>query len=156
MTQPRLFHLMHLAHHALFKEADRGLLETLGISSVQLSALFVIKASDGCSMSHVAETLRMNRSAVTTLVQRLEKAGLVRREADAEDGRAARLFITPKGARLVKKGAPLVGEANARLLDGLTAAEARTVEKFLMNIIAGGARKKGAKAPSTPPEGVLP
>jgi DNA-binding MarR family transcriptional regulator len=148
LSPPRLFHLMHLAHHTLFKEADRKLVEKLGISSVQMSALFIIKANDGCLMSYLAGAMRMNRSAVTTLAQRLEKAGLVQRMADIEDGRATRLFITGEGKRLVKKGGPEVQKANAELLAGLSAEEARLIETFLLSIIERGSSGKSAPLPA--------
>ena len=69
MSQPpRIFHLMQLAHRALFRAADQLLQESLGLTAVQQGALFVIGKQEPCKPSAIAKALDMNKSAVTTLV----------------------------------------------------------------------------------------
>jgi DNA-binding MarR family transcriptional regulator len=48
-------------------------------------------------MGEIADTLGCLRSSVTASVDRLEAAGLVRREPDPDDRRAKRLVLTEKG-----------------------------------------------------------
>ena len=51
-------------------------------------------------MGEIAETLGCLPSSITAIVDRLDAAGLVRREADPDDRRAKRLVLTEKGAKV--------------------------------------------------------
>ena len=51
-------------------------------------------------MGEIAETLGCLPSSVTAIVDRLESAGLLRREADPDDRRAKRLVLTEKGLKV--------------------------------------------------------
>jgi len=138
--QPRIFHLMQLAHRALFRAADQRLQASLGISAVQQGALFVIGKQAPCKPSAIAKALDMNKSAVTTLVTRLETGGFIRRVADKQDGRAQRISLTPKGTEAIQKSLPLTKQANADLLKGFEPHEIETIERFLTQVISTSAR----------------
>jgi len=68
---------MQLPHRALFRAADQQLHDTLGITAVQQGALFVIARQEPSKPSAIAKALDMNKSAVTTLLTRLETAHLI-------------------------------------------------------------------------------
>jgi DNA-binding MarR family transcriptional regulator len=51
-------------------------------------------------MGEIAETLGCLPSSITAIVDRLESAGLLRREADPDDRRAKRLLLTEKGLKV--------------------------------------------------------
>ncbi|MDR7168241.1 DNA-binding MarR family transcriptional regulator [Nocardia kruczakiae] len=53
------------------------------------------------AMRTLAETLACDASNVTGIINRLEKRGLVRREASSTDRRVTNLVITPEGERAV-------------------------------------------------------
>jgi DNA-binding MarR family transcriptional regulator len=53
--------------------------------------------SERSTVTELAERLGLAQSSVTELVHRAEEAGLLRREASAEDGRVAYLRLTPDG-----------------------------------------------------------
>lgn len=78
----------------------------------------------------------MRTSGTTSFrVDRLERAGLVRREADPSDGRNVFVTLTPKGRRLIEKVAPvhLAGEEHA--LRGLSPAERATLITLLRKLL---------------------
>jgi MarR family transcriptional regulator, organic hydroperoxide resistance regulator len=54
---------------------------------------------DGMSQSDLADTLHLSRPRVTSILQGLEKAGAIRREADPIDQRVTRVFLTEEGRR---------------------------------------------------------
>ena len=137
---PRIFHLMQLAHRALFRAADQRLQASLGISTVQQGALFVIGKQEPCKPSAIAKALYMNKSAVTTLVARLETGGFIHRVADKQDGRAQRISLTLKGKEAIRKSVPLTKQANADLLKGFEPHEVETIERFLTQVISTSAR----------------
>jgi DNA-binding MarR family transcriptional regulator len=51
-------------------------------------------------MSHIADVLRCDRSAVTWITDRLEERGYVERRADERDRRVKLLALTPEGRRV--------------------------------------------------------
>ncbi|MGN5637566.1 MarR family winged helix-turn-helix transcriptional regulator [Streptomyces sp. AC154] len=54
-------------------------------------------------MGELGAMLRLAKSSLTGLVDRTERNGLVRREADVRDTRSVRVALTPEGARLVRE-----------------------------------------------------
>ena len=54
-------------------------------------------------LSELAEAVTLSRSGLTRLVDRLEKAGLLRREACSTDRRGAFAVLTPKGAGALRR-----------------------------------------------------
>ena len=145
---PRIFHLMQLAHRALFRAADQTLQNELGISAVQQGALFVIAQNNPCHPSEIATALDMNKSAVTTLTTRLESASFITRKPDPKDGRAQLLFLSEKGSDTIRRSIPHTKQANALLLDGFSADEVSTIERFLNNVIQRSSRAASQASPS--------
>ncbi|MBG51487.1 MAG: MarR family transcriptional regulator [Rhodobiaceae bacterium] len=148
--QPRLFHLIQLAHRALFRAADQTLQSAFGLSAVQQGALFVIGKDEPCHPSAIARALDMNKSAVTTLLSRLEDAGFVRRMADPDDGRAQLVQLSEKGRRTVSASVPHTKAANARLLEGFSPEEIIIIERFLTQVIERSSRASSTPDKSTP------
>lgn len=73
-----------------------------GITAQQGQLLCVLMARPR-GMSELGAMLRLAKSSLTGLVDRTERNGLVRREADAEDMRAVRVALTPRGGELVEE-----------------------------------------------------
>lgn len=92
--------------------------------------------------SRVADRLGMTRGAITKLADRLIAKGLVRREADAHDGRAQTLELTAAGRGLVPVLAGLADENDAEFFGGLTAEERRE----LMQVLKGLVERHGWKS----------
>jgi DNA-binding MarR family transcriptional regulator len=65
----------------------------------ELFCLRLLAQSDGMSQRDLADTLHLSRPRVTSILQALEKDGAVRREADAQDQRITRVFLTAEGRR---------------------------------------------------------
>ncbi|MGI5347426.1 MarR family winged helix-turn-helix transcriptional regulator [Streptomyces sp. CA-250714] len=70
-----------------------------GLTSQQGQLLCVLMARS-YGMSELGATLRLAKSSLTGLVDRTERNGLVRREPDPQDTRAARVSLTAHGSRL--------------------------------------------------------
>ena len=66
---------------------------------LQFSALHFLSENPEVAMSELGEKLKLSKSSATQLIERLVKAGLVKREEDREDRRIMRLTITNKGKR---------------------------------------------------------
>jgi DNA-binding MarR family transcriptional regulator len=60
------------------------------------SVLLPLFEEDGLRMGEIARRVRLSKQTMTTLVRLAERDGLVRREADPEDGRAFRIRLTAR------------------------------------------------------------
>jgi DNA-binding MarR family transcriptional regulator len=82
-------------------EADQGIPLTFFDVLAQLSL-----AGGRLRMSELADAVVISRSGVTRLVDRMVRAGLVRREACPEDRRSMYATITPEGKRALARARP--------------------------------------------------
>ena len=78
--------------------------DTSGLSAARLSALSVIVFAGPIRVSALANAEQVRTPTMTPIVAALEHDGLVTRESDASDARAALLRATSKGARLMAEG----------------------------------------------------
>src|SRR5678816_1383312 len=132
----RLFFLLHRAHRAMLARATTELDAALGISVAHLTTLMYVAKHAGCSLTALADLLDLNKSAVTGLVQRMERRGSIRRVPNPDDGRGSLLYVTPKGDELRERARPLVRRLNAELTEGFSEAEMEVVIRFL-NAVTG-------------------
>ena len=105
---------------------DPGRLEAwvgLGLTLTQLRVLFVLRAEDGASASALAERLNVTPSTLTRIVDRVVRQGLVRRDADNDDRRLVRHYLSSTGANTVEE-LERGGRARMnRVMDRLSAAQ---------------------------------
>lgn len=67
------------------------------LSRAGASTLSVLERCGPQRITVLAEREAVSQPAMTSLVQRLEAAGLVRRDSDPEDARASRITVTEAG-----------------------------------------------------------
>lgn len=79
----------------------------------------------------LATTLSMPKPSVTVNLKRLEAAGFVRREIDADDLRRHRINVTPAGRKVLTRGLALLSDAFGERLARLSAKE----QAELMNLM---------------------
>jgi DNA-binding MarR family transcriptional regulator len=82
--------------------ADEAILRPLGLSFARYELLTLLSFTQRGTlpMARAVALLQVHPTSVTNAVQRLEKAGLVRREPHPGDGRAALIQITDQGREL--------------------------------------------------------
>lgn len=78
----------------------RPMLRELGITYPQYLTLMVLWQHDELTVGELAVHLDLPGHALTPLVQRLERAGLVVRRPSSTDGRAVVVELTPVGREL--------------------------------------------------------
>ncbi len=78
-------------------------LEPHGLSRMSYAVLGAI-VFDGCTKpSEVADFLRVDRGAVTRLMDKLAQQGLIERSTGTLDRRSVSITVTPKGVALAKE-----------------------------------------------------
>jgi DNA-binding MarR family transcriptional regulator len=71
------------------------------ISHPRLPVLIALVKSDDMTPGQLAREADVSPSTVTSIVDQLERQGLVRRRKDATDGRVSRLSLTPDGRAIL-------------------------------------------------------
>lgn len=132
----RLFFLMNMAQKKLFRFMDQACEKELQTSMTQMAALMVIAGKDDCQQKDVARTLELNKSAITGLVSRMEKNGLLRRHSSRDDARAVVLRVTPEGGAKLEQLKPMIATMNSIFSDEFSDEEMLTILRFLNFIMA--------------------
>ncbi|QYJ07469.1 MarR family winged helix-turn-helix transcriptional regulator [Qipengyuania flava] len=160
MSAPRILHLLQMAHSALFRASDLALREHYAIGTAQQAVLFMLRGEDGAPISRLAKQLGMGKSGLTGMIDRMESAGLVRREPNPDDARSFLVFLEPRGCQLSEATLPTTRRVNAALLEPFDAAERATIERFLRRVAhespALVAEAAASDAPSQDPKRSLP
>jgi len=107
-----------------------------GLTSAQSGVLFFLGKQDGALIGEVAEALDTAPSAMSGLIDRMERAGLVERRADPGDGRAQRIHMTDKGRAGRDYAKAGLDYTNTEITDGFTQAEIDTVARWLTSLQA--------------------
>ncbi|MGE5405747.1 MAG: MarR family winged helix-turn-helix transcriptional regulator [Candidatus Saccharibacteria bacterium] len=90
-----------------------------GITVGQSFVLFHLMEHDGCSVKDIANAVQLDSPAVTGLVDRMLKEGLVVRKEDPDDRRSVQVFITPKGREIAVEAGKIAIEFNKHLNESL-------------------------------------
>jgi DNA-binding MarR family transcriptional regulator len=92
------------AHQILIAELD-AMLRPYGITFSRYEALVLLAFSRSGSLplSKIGERLQVHATSVTNVIDRLEGAGLVRREPNPRDGRGTLAVITDAGRAVADK-----------------------------------------------------
>jgi DNA-binding MarR family transcriptional regulator len=103
------------------RRAARAAWQAERLPPAQSELLRLAAARPGISVAEAAHELRLAPNTVSTLVGRLDAAGLLERARAVADGRSVRLSVTDKGTRRIAEFRDLRAELAGRALDRLTA-----------------------------------
>ncbi len=126
----RLFAVFDHAHGRLSRRVG-GALAQAGIKPAQAMALVYLGYHNGCQLSELADGVGSNNAAVTGLVTRMEKAGLVRRKTLQSDGRGKSVHLTNQGLSKREQVMDALRKLDEKLSKNFTDAEMETIYKFL-------------------------
>jgi MarR family transcriptional repressor of emrRAB len=87
--------------------------------------------ADGSSVEVLAEAMRVSHSRAVRVVDRLEAAGLARRESDPSDGRRALVWLEPAGRELAERALDARARVLLAALAELGAPDVRALERLL-------------------------
>jgi len=119
-------------HERLNRDLGR-FFEERGTTHQQYRVLQVLSVADGSGLScqEIGERMLNHVPDVTRLLDRLEKAGLVKRARCEKDRRVVRSRLTDDGRTLVESTEEPLAEAHRALLGGLSAGELATLRMLL-------------------------
>jgi DNA-binding MarR family transcriptional regulator len=123
------------AHIALARrtivEAIDAELAPLDISHAQWIVVMLLGDGAASTAAELCKILIYDPGAMTRLLDRLEKKGVLRRMRAANDRRAVRLELTADGSKLYPRILEALVQVYNRLLRGFTKSEVRQLEQLL-------------------------
>lgn len=123
----------------VLRAQDRQLQRDSDISAADYSLLVPLSESESGVLRarDLGAEVGWERSRLSHQISRMEKRGLVTREACADDARGAMVRLTEKGRATIEAAAPGHAETVRKLFfDPLDADEVRTLGEFLRRIMA--------------------
>jgi DNA-binding MarR family transcriptional regulator len=103
------------------------------VSPAKIIVIMALAAAEGnlLTQAEMARQLAVSMGSLTSLLATLERAGIVRRSADAGDRRVSRVALTSKGTAFVRRFAPVHYASEAAAVSVLSAAEQRALLRLL-------------------------
>jgi DNA-binding MarR family transcriptional regulator len=104
---------------AIRRTVRRQVVRSMGSSlpPAQLDLLIVVEAEPGIGVAGAAQILELAGNSVSTLVNQLVSAGLLRRTTDPSDRRAARLYLTEAASERISRWRSIRNTAVAAALE---------------------------------------
>jgi MarR family transcriptional regulator, lower aerobic nicotinate degradation pathway regulator len=128
----QLFFRLWRASHTRAAEA----LKSVGLTTALFAVLNVLGAREGAIQQQLSSDMGIDPSAMVTLIDELEAAGLAKRRRRPGDRRAWEVAITPKGRRALERARRLVTQVEDDVLGGLDAGQRRDLLVLLRSALA--------------------
>ncbi|MBP1706205.1 MAG: transcriptional regulator, MarR family [Chloroflexi bacterium] len=110
----------------------------------QAVCLRVLAAHDGMSQRDLGRALHLTPPTVTTMLQRMERAGIVERRPDETDQRLTRVRLTAEGRKLEERLRGIFARYISQALDSMTQDDRRELERLLSLLADNTARALAA------------
>ena len=127
-----------LATADVFLRESQRLFRPHGMTAAQYNVLNILATADrGLSQREIGDVLVVDRSNVTGLIDRLEKAGWVKRSDDPADRRIYRVTLTTAGKKRFEAVRPGYHSVVAQVTKGLDVRKAKETLELLKQLQAG-------------------
>lgn len=127
-----LIRRLHQIHSAMFMDACRE----FGMTPLQYSVLSVVGEHPGLDQASLAQEVGIDRSNAADVMQRLQRGGLIRREAGTHDRRTKATFLTEAGVALLAQLDPIADAAHEALIETLPERERSRFVALLQRLVA--------------------
>lgn len=97
--------------------------------------LYVLWQQDGITISQLSAQTSLANTTLTSMLDRMEVGGLIRREPSPRDRRALLICLTEKARGLQADYDRISQQMNQRYYQGFTEAEVRQLEGYLQRIL---------------------
>ncbi len=132
----------YLIAHAdfMYHDAMERTLDNHGITKSTYRILTVLRESQPCSVTYIADTALIKRTTVSRIVDRMVQMSLVTTGHGGGDGRVTEVRMTTEGRTLLDKLTPMIARLFERATEGLTHAELTRLVATLQIISANLSR----------------
>ena len=119
----------------IFRSVSDNFTDQVDIPRGQAGLLCVVAKQDGLTQTEIADQLSVQGATVTNMLQRLEEAGLVRRQRDPEDNRLVRVYMTEAGRSKESSINEQFGSMQELIFKGISEKERLTLRRWLQQIV---------------------
>jgi len=134
----RAWLLLHQTSNGLIRAED-SVFANVGLTTQHHSVLIAMKYIEKpVTPSKIANWLDRSTNTISTLIDRMQRDGLVKRVRDLNDRRSVRVIMTKKGEDVLEKSTALGWPLMQEILQGLTEEELKTLIN-LLDIVRGRA-----------------
>lgn len=98
--------------------------------------LYVLWGKDGITISQLSAQTSLANTTLTSMLDRMETSGLIRREPSPRDRRALLIRLTDKARSLQADYDRISQQMNERYYEGFTVAEVRQFEAYLERVLS--------------------
>jgi MarR family transcriptional regulator, transcriptional regulator for hemolysin len=119
----------------LLRTAADAELARHGIAAAGVGVLLRLVDQDGLTQAQLARLQSVEAPTMCRLIDRLARDGMVERQADPQDRRATRVYLTAHGRETAASGAAVVADLEARAFADLEEDEARVLAALLDRVI---------------------
>jgi DNA-binding MarR family transcriptional regulator len=135
LTERSLSFLVRHAHRAFVARlADR--LVPHGVGVAEWAVLRMLWQQEALTQVALADRMRVQKSSLTSVLNSLERKGLMRRTRREDDRRKQHLFLTRQGRGLEAKLLPIGAAINQGALAGIDPRDAGLAADLLEQVIA--------------------
>ena len=133
---------------SVVRRAIERVVEPFGLSLAQYNALRIVRGAGtgGIPTLAIRERMIEEGTTITRLLDKLEEAGLLRRERALPDRRQVICHATPAGARLLDALDPLVDASDVEAVATLADEEVETFVRLLDAVRACNAERGAARS----------
>ena len=135
------FHYLIMAEHSMFQKELLAKLRDTGLTIGQPKVLDYLKDHDGTSQKDIARGCHIEPGTLTTLLNRMEEAGLVERRMMNGNRRSLYVFLTDKGKEQLELVTAAFSEMEAEAFRGLSETERKTFMDLFLRIYANTSRE---------------
>jgi len=113
-----------------------GELKKHGLTVALWPTLMCLWEEEGVTQREIAQKSKVENSTTTRTIDKLEKLGLVERQADPNSRRSFRIYLTEKGRGLRDTLIPIPMQINQDLLSRLDSKERDDMIRLLQKMVA--------------------
>lgn len=135
-VRTELGYLLNKADQSINNELAR-LLKEAGVTDITPGLgriLFALWQKDEINMNELAKETYLDRSTMTTMIDRLEKNGLVRRIPDPTDRRGILVKLTETGSKRKELYKKVANQLNKKILQGIDKEKLKITQEVLQTI----------------------
>ncbi len=138
MDAPRLTSTLDLVRWIGWaqRKAGEDWIRARELSHEQSFVLGYLAQNPGSIQRDIAEVTRTSAASVSSLLQGLERRGLVERRTEPGNERSKRVFATPAGSELIAGFEAAMGAADETILAPLDEAERAALKALLLKVTA--------------------
>ncbi len=119
-----------------FMRIAEAQLRPLGLGVAHLPVLICLAEEKSLTQTEIAQRTHVEQPTAAALMQRMNKAGLIKRSPDPRDGRATRIRLSARAEKVLPQALDLLGRTNGEATTGLSAKEIETLHGLLRRVLA--------------------